>query len=282
MNYIFYYFGKIPDYVEYSINSVLNADPRSRIFICSDEKVNFENVVHINPLLVESKNTKFVKKLNYFKDGDQNPLWSSSMMRIFYINDVANYFKLDSYVHFDSDVLIFKSFTDLSHLFKKNKFNITPLMKEFLVFGYSFIENRFIFSEIVEIISDILSNSRKYEEEFYSGNRLNEMKALYIASVINPKLFNLLPVLPDKDLVFDPGSYGQYLGGVHYKKFSKNYVNPEHIVGNSLINKEIYIENKGRAPKVIKDKKSYDIVNLHVHKKNLKKFQPKDYIWKTR
>jgi len=282
MNYIFYYFGKIPDYVEYSINSVLNADPKSQIFICSDEKVNFENVVHINPLLVESKNTKFVKKLNYFKDGDQNPLWSSSMMRIFYINDVANYFKLDSYVHFDSDVLIFKSFTDLSHLFKKNKFNITPLMKEFLVFGYSFIENRFIFSEIVEIISDILSNSRKYEEEFYSGNRLNEMKALYIASVINPKLFNLLPVLPDKDLVFDPGSYGQYLGGVHYKKFSKNYVNPEHIVGNSLINKEIYIENKGRAPKVIKDKKSYDIVNLHVHKKNLKKFQPKDYIWKTR
>tara|TARA_B100001057_G_C22842909_1_gene947804 strand:- start:1577 stop:2425 length:849 start_codon:yes stop_codon:yes gene_type:complete len=282
MNYIFYYFGKIPDYVEYSINSVLNADPRSRIFICSDEKVNFENVVHINPLLVESKNTKFVKKLNYFEDGDQNPLWSSSMMRIFYINDVANYFKLDSYVHFDSDVLIFKSFTNLSHLFKKNKFNITPLMKEFLVFGYSFIENRFIFSEIVEIISDILSNSRKYEEEFYSGNRLNEMKALYIASVINPKLFNLLPVLPDKDLVFDPGSYGQYLGGVHYKKFSKNYVNPEHIVGNSLINKEIYIENKGRAPKVIKDEKSYDIVNLHVHKKNLKKFQPKDYIWKTR
>ena len=142
MNYIFYYFGKIPDYVEYSINSVLNADPKSQIFICSDEKVNFENVVHINPLLVESKNTKFVKKLNYFKDGDQNPLWSSSMMRIFYINDVANYFKLDSYVHFDSDVLIFKSFTDLSHLFKKNKFNITPLMKEFLVFGYSFIENR--------------------------------------------------------------------------------------------------------------------------------------------
>ena len=282
MNYIFYYFGKIPDYVEYSINSVLNADPRSRIFICSDEKVNFENVVHINPLLVESKNTKFVKKLNYFEDGDQNPLWSSSMMRIFYINDVANYFKLDSYVHFDSDVLIFKSFTDLSHLFKKNKFNITPLMKEFLVFGYSFIENRFIFSEIVEIISDILGNSRKYEEEFYSGNRLNEMKALYIASVINPKLFNLLPVLPDKDLVFDPGSYGQYLGGVHYKKFSKNYVNPEHIVGNSLINKEIYIENKGRTPKVIKDEKSYDIVNLHVHKKNLKKFQPKDYIWKTR
>ena len=87
MNYIFYYFGQVPDYVEYSINSVLNVDPKSQIFICSDQKVNFKNVIHVDPKLVESKNTKIVKELNYFVDGDQNPLWSSSMMRIFYITN---------------------------------------------------------------------------------------------------------------------------------------------------------------------------------------------------
>ena len=155
-------------------------------------------------------------------------------------------------------------------------------MKEFLVFGYSFIENNTIFSEIGEIVLDILHNAKKYEEEFYNGNRLNEMKALYIASLINPKLFNLLPVLPDKDVVFDPGSYGQYLGGVHYKRFSKKYTNSQHIVGKSLISKEIFVENRNRRPKIIKNEKSYDLVNLHVHKKNLNKFQPKEYIWKTR
>ena len=282
MNYIFYYFGQVPDYVEYSINSVLNVDPKSQIFICSDQEVRYKNVIHIDPKLVESKNTKLVKELNYFKDGDQNPLWSASMMRIFYINDVAKHLNIESFVHFDSDVLIFKPFEKLSHLFEKNKLNITPLMKEFLVFGYSFIENNTIFSEIGEIVLDILHNAKKYEEEFYNGNRLNEMKALYIASLINPKLFNLLPVLPDKDVVFDPGSYGQYLGGVHYKRFSKKYTNSQHIVGKSLISKEIFVENRNRRPKIIKNEKSYDLVNLHVHKKNLNKFQPKEYIWKTR
>tara|TARA_Y100001936_G_C15947737_1_gene598368 strand:- start:74 stop:922 length:849 start_codon:yes stop_codon:yes gene_type:complete len=282
MNYIFYYFGQVPDYVEYSINSVLNVDPKSQIFICSDQKVNFKNVIHVDPKLVESKNTKIVKELNYFVDGDQNPLWSSSMMRIFYINDVARHFKIDSFVHFDSDVLLFKPFEKLSYLFEKNKLNITPLMKEFLVFGYSFIQNNNIFTEIVEIILDILKNPKDYENEFYNGNRLTEMKALYIASTINPKIFNLLPVLPDKEVVFDPGSYGQYLGGVHYKKFSKRYTNSEHIVGKSLINNEIFVRNKDRRPEIIKNEKSYDLVNLHVHKKNLKKFQPKEFVWKTR
>ncbi len=282
MNYIFYYFGQIPDHVEYSINSVLNIDPESEIFVCSDQKVNFNNVKHVNPYLVESKNTKLVKELNYFRDGDQNPLWSSSMMRIFYMIDVARYFKIDSFIHFDSDVLLFKPFEKLSYLFEKNKLNITPLMEEFLVFGYSYIENNTVFSEIGEIIINILNNSKEYENEFYNGNRLTEMKSLYIASVINPKIFNLLPVLPDKEVVFDPGSYGQYLGGVHHKRFSKRYTNSEHIVGKSLINNEISIENKNRRPKIIKNEKSYDLVNLHVHKKNLKKFQPKDFIWKTR
>ena len=124
MNYIFYYFGQVPDYVEYSINSVLNVDPKSQIFICSDQKVNFKNVIHVDPKLVESKNTKLVKDLNYFKDGDQNPLWSSSMMRIFYINDVARHFKIDSFVHFDSDVLLFKPFEKLSYLFEKINYPI--------------------------------------------------------------------------------------------------------------------------------------------------------------
>ena len=42
------------------------------------------------------------------------------------------------------------------------------------------------------------------------------MSALAIVNKIYPDLFNLLPVLPGQkdNFVFDPGSYGQYLGGV--------------------------------------------------------------------
>jgi len=108
------------------------------------------------------------------------------------------------------------------------------------------------------------------------------MKTLYIAYTLKPHLFNLLPVLPQEKIVFDPGSYGQYLGGVHYKRFSKKYINDEHIVGRAIKNKEIYITKINGYPKVKHNGDVYDLANLHVHKKNLKKFKPKDHVWKTR
>ena len=129
---------------------------------------------------------------------------------------------------------------------------------------------------------DILSNSVFYEKEFYNGNRLTEMKTLFIAYALKPDLFNLLPVLPQEKVVFDPGSYGQYLGGVHYKRFSKKYINIEHIVGRAIKNKEIYITKINGYPKVKHNSAVYDLANLHVHKKNLQKFTPGNFEWKTR
>lgn len=282
MNYIFYYSGKIPDYVEYSVNSILNADRESTIFFCSNEEIKYKNVIHVNPDKIESKLTKQVKGLNYYAGGDQNPLWASSMMRIFYLNDAANFLNLKSFVHFDSDVMLYKPFSELSNLFDKNKFNITPLTDSFLVFGYSYISNIDTFSEITFSISEILKNAKKYEIEFYEGNRLNEMKALYISYLQNPEYFSLLTTLPKEKVVFDPGSYGQYLGGVHYKRFSKKYINKDHIVGKQLIKGEIKVKSKNRIPYIVKNEETFNLANLHVHKKILNKFMPKEFTWKTR
>jgi len=282
MNYIFYYSGKVPDYVEYSLNSILNADREGNIFFCSNDELKYKNVVHIKPEKVESKLTKQVKDLNYYAGGDQNPLWASSMMRIFYINDVANYLNLKSFIHFDSDVMLYKSYRELSHLFKNDKLNITPLTENFLVFGYSYISNNETLSEITNFTYNVLSNSKKYEDEFYDGNRLTEMKALYICYKKNPSLFNLLPVLPESEVIFDPGSYGQYLGGVHYKRFSKKYINEKHLVGKLYLKDNFQIKKKDGVAFALKDGKKYELANIHVHKKNLKKFKPKDHSWKTR
>ena len=282
MNYIFYYFGDIPKHVEHSINSVLNSDPNSKIFFCSEEKVGFKNVHHVKPSKVISDLTQSIIDLDYFKAGDQNPLWASSMMRMFYINDVAKHLNLNSYIHFDSDVMCYKSFDELSLYLNETKFNITPLMDEFLVFGYSYVPSILIYDEVLKTVCDILKNSDFYEKEFYNKNRLTEMKTLYIAYTLKPHLFNLLPVLPQEKIVFDPGSYGQYLGGVHYKRFSKKYINDEHIVGRAIKNKEIYITKINGYPKVKHNGDVFDLANLHVHKKNLQKFKPGNFEWKTR
>ena len=78
---------------------------------------------------------------------------------------------------------------------------------------------------------------------FTMETRLTEMKALYIASIINPKIFNLLPFYLIKRWFFDPGSYGQYLEESTIKDF-QNDTPLEYMVGKSLINNEIFVKIK--------------------------------------
>ena len=70
---------------------------------------------------------------------------------------------------------------------------------------------------------------------------LNEMRTLSIVKTLNPGLIIDLPILPygGKDFVFDPASYGQYLGGTHTspKRFYR-----ENYMKNSVF-KEYFDQN---------------------------------------
>ena len=280
MNYILFCKGKIPRYIDYCINSILSTDKDSKIYFLTDSKVDFNNE-KVNVIDLLSINSTYIGKLNdlnYFA-GDNNPLWESSLMRIFYINEFIKMKQINEFVHFDLDVLIYKSFKDVQNIFSNNKINITPLTKNFLVFGYSYIPSSQLFIKLADILFKILENKEFYEEKYYNSQRLNEMKMLYIAYDENPELFNLLDVVPNNksSFLFDPGSYGQYLGGTHKKKFSKGFIDKDHIAG-------IEISKKNVKPILFKNNycvkendRIFDLVNLHVHSKKLKNFLPQNY-----
>ena len=100
---------------------------------------------------------------------------------------------------------------------------------------------------------------------------------LNIAYINKPKNFNLLDTIPknNKKILFDPAGYGQYIGGVDKKIFSKKNIDLDHYLGRELLKKGFEIKfNKGHP--VVKDgDKIFEIANLHLHKKNLEKFLPK-------
>ena len=286
MDYILFYKGKIPKYLNKCVNSILSVDSGSNVYFLTDQKItsSIENfkIVDINTL--KGNSSSKITDLDYFK-GDNNPLWETSLIRLFYIYDFVQSYDIKSFVHFDADVLIYKPFQDLVHLMATDKINITPLTSDFLVFGYSYFPNPALLSILINKFYDILKDSKSYENRYYEGKRLNEMKMLHIANIEIPSLFNLLNVLPisNSNLVFDPGSYGQYIGGTHNKKFSKKFIDLNHLVGM-----EIHLDKikpkKVNTNFIIKNESNFDkeLVNLHVHSKNLKKYLPSEYIEKVR
>ena len=273
MDYLYFYSGKLPHHIYTSFESVLSNDPDSKIHLCSDNKPLTSYVNHIDIDEIKSQYVDCVKELNYFK-GETNPLWETSLLRIFYLYEAAKTLNISNFVHFDADILLFKSHKQVKNSFQPNKFNITPVNELFLIFGYSYIDNLEVFNLICEQLIEIITNAKKYEDKFYDKQRLNEMIMLNLAYFQNPENFNLLNVTPEKssNFVFDPISYGQFIAGIDGEKFSKGYIDEDHYAGREILNKGYKIFFEQNQPYILHDGNCYELVNLHLHKKNLKKY----------
>ena len=279
MNYLFTYLGNNPEYIKYCLNTVLSVDNEAKIYFSSDIQTDYKNVTYLPTTEIASDLTKEVENINVYKNTnyEDNPLWNSSLLRIFYLYDMAKAIGIESFVHFDLDVLIYKSFEEVKQYFIKDKFNITPCTENEIIFGYSYVDGLKNYLKVIDAIFENIQN-----EEIYKKQRLNEMKMLSKISKVKPELFNLLPVTPQSsgNILFDPASYGQYIGGLDGKPrkiYSKPWAGQHHYAGKEIIDKKIKVKFKNNLPLVIKGKEKYNLVNLHIHSKELKKYLPKCY-----
>ena len=281
MNYILVNFGEIPNHLEFCIKNIKKVDKNSTIILATDKSTSIKNIQNINlkeidtPYLNEID--ELIKNLNYF-DNEENILWEASLKRIFAILDVALMLDIGNFVHFDNDVLIYKSFNELQNEFSKEKINITQLSNIFLNFSYSYFPKILLLKSLVGKVFEIFSNPEFYEKKYYEGNRLNEMVILNIVYKLDPTLFNILNSLPNKksSILFDPASYGQYLSGFHNKKKSRKKRLKE-MSKNQYLGEDMYInkykpEFKKTGPIVRFENKTYEVANLHIHSKKLKKY----------
>ena len=281
MNYILVNFGEIPNHLKFCIKNIEKVDKNSNIILATDKSTSIEDIQNINleeidtPYLNEIDES--IKNLNYF-DNEENILWEASLKRIFAILDVALMLDIDNFVHFDNDVLIYKSFNELQNEFSKEKINITQVSNIFLNFSYSYFPKILLLKNLADKVFEIFSNVEFYEKKYYEGNRLNEMVILNIVYKLEPTLFNILNSLPNKksSILFDPASYGQYLSGFHNKRKSRKKRLKE-MSTNQYLGEDMYInkykpEFKKTGPIVRYENKTYEVANLHIHNKKLKKY----------
>ena len=285
MNYVLISIGTIPEYIKFTLNTILSVDKDANIFLCSDQKnnENYKNVNFVNIESLKNEKVELFKNLNLYKETifESNPLWEASALRVFYLESIKSILGLDSFVHFDNDVLIYKPFHTIKNNFSNNKFNITKASDKHIIFGYSYISEISPISEITEKIIELSNYGQSHEWSFNYGKPYNEMDFLARIFFNNKDLFNCLPILPyESQISFDPSSYGQFLDGTHLqpKKFySGKYVNINHHIGTEIISKRIRVKFQNNKPEVIWRKKSFDIANLHIHSKRLNRFLPKEY-----
>ena len=283
MNYLYIYIGKLPEYIKYSINSVMSVDKDANIYLCTNEKSSYKNCNLINLNEIKSKKIDYLTNNNYFQNTnyENNPLWINSLLRILYLEKIAENYNIDSFVHFDSDIIVYESFDKLRPIVKNNLVNITQHTLDQLIFGYSFFPNLEITKLLCKEVDLIIKNIEKHMDDNF-GHPLNEMDILGKIFNFNSNIFNTLPILPYEKTpyVFDPASYGQYFGGTAQKPrktFSIRVKEEHHIVGKEILSKRIKPKMINNEPYVFHNNEKYKIVNLHIHSKQLNKFLPNNY-----
>ena len=275
--------GSIPNFIKYTINTILSVDKNANLYLVSDQKFNLNNVKTINLSNVESEQTCKVRELNIYKNNaiENERILLNSLLRIFYLKDIQEDLGLEEIVHFDIDTLIYKPFSKINKCFDKSKFNITSSSNTRLTFGYSYIPNLEVNKKVCDTLEDLIRNGHKLNWAFNNYTPPNIMDLLGLAYQNNKNLFNLLPNLPyESEFVFDPSSYGQFIdGSENYPKkfYSRRSINFNDSVGVELYSNRINAKFKDSKPVIDWENKKYDLINLRVQSKRFDKFLPKEY-----
>jgi hypothetical protein len=263
MNYVLVSLGPTPPHLRSCLRQILSVDTTSKIYLITDQNIVIENVNIIN------KNDLSIPDIGNYLKYNPDPLWYTSLLRIFLLNTFIQN-KKEPTIHFDNDVLVYYPSSVINNI-TENKVYITPHKKTEFTFGFSVIKNFSCFNDITKkIYSLILQGEGKVKE------MLGETHEMRLLGYCGHDLITPLPVhptfIPNTQYIFDPSSYGQFIDGTP-NGHSPGFIDSTQIVGGCLQKTPPNIIFKNKKPLLVFNKKEYKIYNLHVHSKNLQKYE---------
>jgi len=292
---VFIHLGpKIPDYSEFAIKQARLFNPDANIYLIANEAALSGKSHDIAiPVTVESipksqEHKEFIKKCNY--PGD---LWRYSSERFLVLDDFMENTRLERVFHMENDIMLYADLSTLMPIFDKYKIGATFDNDVRCIPGFIFFKNAQAIKPLARHFVNTfmsLGQDMKVIADFR-----NTAGSYYIKSlpVIFPAYANFYPLKSDKghvaknpalysynfdqfQSIFDAAAIGQYLGGIDpiHANNEPGFVNESCVFNPSRFTYEWIADDQGRkVPYLNFYGEKIRINNLHIHCKNLKKFE---------
>ena len=210
----------------------------------------------------------------------RNGFWQYTLFRFIYINEFIKLTNIKNIFHIENDVMMYESFNKIYEL---NTINNNSLDKLWVVQdsvtrvipSLLFFKSSIILNEFVEYIYSVYNSSSNIliNDMDLLGNYPKELKHFLINNE------------NDSNYIYDGACLGQYIAGIDLRNtlyIENNFINPtRHFINetsdfkpNTAKFKFVY-ENNLYKPKMYINNKTYNIVNLHIHSKDLYKYSSK-------
>jgi hypothetical protein len=208
-----------------------------------------------------------------------NPFWYSTFIRVILLCLYARNNNLKNTIHVESDNIIYAdNFITLQNTFKPGEFGFCNEAPYSSAPSIIFLKDKEAADSLLKQHITLLSKGEDVLRSYvgYYGNYITDMALLDII-YRRKKDYRMLPCLPygpfsenynEIKFVFDPTSYGQYLGGTN-NGHPKGFTDQKHYVGQEIKNNNINILFVGAQPFLIFEKQdvALPIFNLHIHNK---------------
>jgi hypothetical protein len=283
---------KIPEYTAYSLQKLRENNPAYRITFISNTGHGFDNVFKKYDIDWVDQNTLDSFYLEAFRNlsdlerhGTPDTKYPSppkffhrALERIFMLqafmaldwerdvfhteNDVLTYYPLDSFE-------LHCSYLDNPSIY------ITPMGPKVSTFAFAFFHNSNAMKELCGQFLEYLWMGEAKFLELSGADMLNEMAMLKRAQEdLFIGEFDTYRKWEDMGFMFDPGSYGQFLGGTNNHDHGPGYAGDHHFIGAKINSGDVvpYWDCDLKKPFVEINEKKYPLFNLHIHSKNLKDF----------
>tara|TARA_A100001515_G_C4584102_1_gene213925 strand:+ start:1192 stop:2046 length:855 start_codon:yes stop_codon:yes gene_type:complete len=267
--------GPIPEYTKVSLRQARHTNPDTDIsFISADNQDIFDelNIKWVPQGSIDSELLREFNECCWFKRHgtpqttypSPELFWHRTAERIYYLEAYISQNDLKNVFHFENDVLIYG---DLSTVPVSGKIAMMlPMSRNKSTFAFTHIPSPQHLHKVCKYFNKLMSTYGEQTLSQHLRDHVSEMSLLHMA--FREWLVAGFPILPTQssEMVFDPGSYGQFLGGTN-NGHSKGFTDPEHFIGELINDGDLNVEFNDE-PSV----NGVKIFNLHIHSKNLKEF----------
>ena len=285
----------LPDWIECCFKQFRLFNPDVTIHFITDAILledplfkEYDILSYNKDLYYNEKEAEFEKMFNWPKG-----FWTITTTRFMYIENFLKEHDLKDVYHFENDILVYfdlsKHHATFLRLYKYMA--ITPGGRDRNMTGFMFIKNwKALASMTAFFINIIRVHGLPKLREIYDTDMVHEMSLMRMYELtMGLRRLSYLPILPfgeharnydDFDSVFDPASWGQYVGGtaegIPGAKPTNLYIS-QLLIANPDYTVVWKRDKEERNIPYFRYNDKYDdheimINNLHIHSKNLHKY----------
>lgn len=238
---------------------------------------------------IEDYHSDKVNRLESLYNFGPREFWTVAVTRFIYMENFLRKNDLRHVYHFENDVLIYFNIREHEHIFKRlyKGLAITPGGPWVSMTGFLYIDSYIALEHMTAFFTETLERlGAKGTMARYGLYGIEEMQLMYAYGVEHG--MGKLPILPfgehsqnfdDFDAIFDPATWGQYVGGT---RTAGPGIKPQnHYIGvilNEYPECDVVwsVDSAGRRfPLFHCNAELVKINNLHIHSKNMHLYMSK-------